>query len=168
LCPLFFPASFVFPLSRSSKELAWPIPPCDVLFLHLRLMNVQAFRPDNDGQIVSLRNFNEKVQFVFSLRHGTSCSVPQRVDKVRGAWMIGPARSLDAQQRRWMVSAPKRDAGRGQTSGCFDEVRLVSPVFPRVFRFSAEPVVKGARLAHHSMRCTFSPSSVDEWSGLSA
>jgi hypothetical protein len=38
-----------------------------VLYLHLRLINVQAFRPDNDGKIVSLRNLNEKVQFVFSL-----------------------------------------------------------------------------------------------------
>jgi len=38
-----------------------------VLYLHLRLINVQAFRPDNYGKIVSLRNLNEKVQFVFSL-----------------------------------------------------------------------------------------------------
>jgi hypothetical protein len=49
------------------------------------------------------------------------------------------------------MSAQKRDAGRGQTSGYFNEVRLVPPVFSRVFRFSAEQVVKGARLAHHSM-----------------
>jgi len=40
-----------------------------VLYLHLRLINVQVFRPDNDGKIVSLRNLNEKVQFVFSLSH---------------------------------------------------------------------------------------------------
>ncbi|REK62783.1 MAG: hypothetical protein DF221_12700 [Brevibacillus sp.] len=61
------------------------------LYLHLRLINMQAFRPDNDGK-VSLRNLiDHEVHIVFS----QSCfllwgKAAQRVDKAHGAWVIGP------------------------------------------------------------------------------
>jgi hypothetical protein len=48
----------------------------------------------------------------------------QCVDKVRGAWVIGPACSLDDQQRSWLRSLKNVTRAEGKHLGITDEVRL--------------------------------------------